>query len=97
MEHAHTLDLLSNDQPRLQQALDQAGVPANRHLVLTLSDGGNAGSGGSQPTGERHSPRVAGWTSRGQALRRPSCRSNRQTNALGPFGPRHHRMKETTA
>lgn len=51
VEHAHTLDLLSQDQPRLQQALDQAGVPANRHLVLTLSDSGSGGSGGSQPDG----------------------------------------------
>ena len=40
VEHAHTLDLLSQDQPKLQQALDQAGVPAQRQLVLTLSDNG---------------------------------------------------------
>ena len=45
VEHAHTLDLLSQDQPKLQQALDQAGVPAQRQLVLTLSDNGGGSNG----------------------------------------------------
>lgn len=53
VEHAHTLDLLSQDQPRLQQALDQAGIPAHRQVVLTLSENsrGFDGSNADRPSG----------------------------------------------
>ena len=37
MQRPETLALLLRDQPQLQQALDQAGVPSDgRHLVLQL-------------------------------------------------------------
>ncbi|MBV8456853.1 MAG: flagellar hook-length control protein FliK [Acetobacteraceae bacterium] len=49
VEHAQTLDLLLHDQPRLHQALDQAGIPADgRHITLSLDDAGQNSSGGSQ-------------------------------------------------
>ena len=49
VEHAQTLDLLLHDQPRLHQALDQAGIPADgRHVTLSLDDTGQNSSGGGQ-------------------------------------------------
>ena len=46
VEHAQTLDLLLRDQPRLHQALDQAGIPADgRHITLALDDTGHGSSG----------------------------------------------------
>ncbi len=48
VEHAQTLDLLLHDQPRLHQALDQAGIPADgRHITLSLDDAGQNSPGGS--------------------------------------------------
>ncbi len=52
VEHAQTLNLLLHDQPRLHQALDQAGVPPEgRNVVLLLGHSG----GGQTPAGEGRS------------------------------------------
>lgn len=49
VEHAQTLDLLLRDQPRLHQALDQAGVPTDgRSIALSLDDTAQDSSGRGQ-------------------------------------------------
>jgi flagellar hook-length control protein FliK len=49
VEHAQTLDLLLHDQPRLHQALDQAGIPGDgRHITLSLDNSAPDSSGGGQ-------------------------------------------------
>jgi flagellar hook-length control protein FliK len=49
VEHAQTLDLLLRDQPRLHQALDQAGVPTDgRRVALSLDDTAQDSSGRGQ-------------------------------------------------
>jgi flagellar hook-length control protein FliK len=49
VEHAQTLDLLLRDQPRLHQALDQAGVPTDgRSIAFSLDDTAQDSSGRGQ-------------------------------------------------
>jgi hypothetical protein len=74
VQRPQTLELLLRDQPQLQRALDQAGVPqAGRTLTLHLASPNSAGSafspqgGGAGDSGSGNNQAGSGWLNDGWA------------------------------